>query len=66
MDPQRPAVTHGPFPVDPADVPRHAVCVMKRTLLRHADRIAEDPMDDEIARLIVAKLIAALRQPQGR
>jgi hypothetical protein len=42
----------GPFPVEPADVPREAVNVMKRTLLHHADAIAADPLDEETARTI--------------
>lgn len=50
-----------PLRVDPAAVPDNAVRVMKRTLLRHADAIAADPQDEELARLIVAVAIAALR-----
>jgi hypothetical protein len=47
------------FPVDPADVPPHAVRVVKRTLLRHAP---VDPMDDDLARLIVAGVLAVLAE----
>lgn len=65
MDAQPVPASHSPFPVDPADVSCYTVRVMKRTLLRHADRIAADPMDDEIARLIVARLIAALHRADG-
>lgn len=46
-----------PFCVDPADVPEDAVRVIKRTLLRHAP---VDPMDDELARLLVAMVITVL------
>jgi hypothetical protein len=34
---------------------------VKRTLLRHGHQGVEDPMDDELARLVVAVVIAALR-----
>ena len=63
MSPPAPIVSlvapgpHRPFPVDPDDVP---VRVVKRTVLRHADR---DPMDDYLARLIVAGVIAILAEP---
>lgn len=53
----------GVFPVEPADVPEHAVAVMKRTLLRKAPMVAADPMDDDLARYIVAMTIAALSEP---
>jgi hypothetical protein len=49
-----------PFPVAPADVPVAAVQAVKRTLLRNDHRGIEDPMDDELARLVVAVVIAAL------
>ena len=49
------------FPVDPADVPAAAVRVVKRTLLRR--RGDPDPFDDELARVLVAVVIAALSQP---
>lgn len=51
-----------PFPVDPADVPDDAVRVVKRTILRHADR---GPLDDDLARLIVAGVIAILSEPDA-
>lgn len=51
-----------PFPVDPADVPPDAVLVVKRTILRHADR---GPYDDDLARLIVAGVIAILAEPEA-
>lgn len=49
-----------PFPVAPADVPAAAIRAVKRTLLRNDHPGVEDPMDDELARLIVAVVIAAL------
>jgi hypothetical protein len=49
-----------PFPVDPADVPAGAVRVVKRTLLRNSRRGDPDPFDDELARVLVAVVIAAL------
>ena len=51
---------HNPFPVAPADVPAAAVRAVKRTLLRSGHPGIEDPMDDGLARLIVAVVIAAL------
>jgi hypothetical protein len=51
-----------PFPVDPEDVPPDAVLVVKRTILRHADR---GPYDDDLARLIVAGVIAILSEPDA-
>jgi len=48
-----------PFPVDPADVPEDAVRYVKRTMLRYPDR---DPLDDDLARLIVAGVIAVLAE----
>lgn len=51
---------HNPFPVAPADVPVAAVRAVKRTLLRRDHPGIEDPMDDELARLVVAVVIAAL------
>lgn len=51
-----------PFPVDPADVPDQAVAYVKRTILRHADRW---PLDDDVARLIVAGVIAVLAEDRG-
>jgi hypothetical protein len=50
------------FPVDPADVPQDAVRVVKRTILRHADR---GPLDDYLARMIVAGVIAILAGPEA-
>jgi hypothetical protein len=52
-----------PFPVDPADVPEAAVRYVKRTILRHADRF---PLDDDVARLIVAGVIAVLAEDRER
>ena len=49
-----------PFPVDPVDVPAEAVRYVRRTMLRHADR---DPLDDDLARLLVAGLIMILAEP---
>ena len=64
MDRREPAGRDGqtcnPFPVAPADVPVAAVRAVKRTLLRHDHPGIEDPMDDELARLVVAVVIAAL------
>jgi hypothetical protein len=51
-----------PFPVDPADVSAEAVQYVKRTLLRHADRF---PLDDYVARIIVAGVIAVLAEDRG-
>lgn len=48
-----------PFPVDPADVPPQAVAHVKRTMLRHS---GSDPLDDAVARLIVAGVIAVLAE----
>jgi hypothetical protein len=63
-DRQEPADRDGkarnPFPVAPADVPVAAVRAVKRTLLRSDHPGIEDPMDDELARLVVAVVIAAL------
>lgn len=64
MDPRR-VSGHSPFPVEPADVPSAAVRAVKRTLLRHPDPAVEDPMDDGLARLIVAVVIAALSEPEA-
>jgi hypothetical protein len=54
-----------PFPVAPADVPAVAVSAVKRTLLRNDHSGIEDPLDDELARLVVAVVIAALRDDEG-
>lgn len=51
-----------PFPIAPADVPAAAVQAVKRTLLRNDHRGVEDPMDDELAQLLVAVVIAALHE----
>lgn len=51
-----------PFPVDPADVPPEAVRYVRRTILRHAGR---EPMDDYLARVIVAGVIAILAEPEA-
>lgn len=50
------------FPVDLAAVPAEAVRVVRRTLLRHSP---VDPMDEDLARLLVALLIGVLSEPQG-
>ena len=60
VPPRREIEAHNPFPVAPADVPVGAVRAVKRTLLRSGHPGIEDPMDDELARLIVAVVIAAL------
>jgi hypothetical protein len=57
---------HNPFPVPPADVPVGAVRAVKRTLLRSGHPGIEDPMDDDLARLIVAVVIAALHDGTTR
>lgn len=46
-----------PFPVDPVDVPKRAVDYVKRTMVRHP---GADPLDDDLARLLVAGVIAVL------
>lgn len=51
----------GVFPVDPADVPPAAVRAVRRTLLRNP----RDGGEDELARYIVAVVIAALAEPDG-
>lgn len=56
------ALRAAPFPVDPADVPPEAVAYVKRTILRHADRW---PLDDYVARVIVAGVIAVLADDQA-
>ena len=62
MDSPRRSGLGVPLPVDPADVPDGAVRAVKRTLLRNS---AGDPMDDDLARLIVAVVIASLGQRDG-
>lgn len=52
--------SHGPFPVAPADVPVNAVRFVQRTMARHGQ-----PVDKELAQVLVAGLIAALAQPSG-
>jgi hypothetical protein len=52
-----PVAAQAPFPVDPADVPEEAVRYVRRTILRHS---ARDPLDDDLARVIVAGVIAVL------
>jgi hypothetical protein len=54
------------FPVDPADVPEDAVRAVKRTLYRYAGTVTADPMDDHVARVLVAVVIAALTGPPGQ
>ena len=51
-----------PFPVQPDEVPDDAVRFVKRRLLRHADR---SPLDDDVARWIVAGVIAILADPEA-
>lgn len=58
--PRYPAAV-GVFPVDPADVPPAAVRAVRRTLLRHP----RDGCEDELARYIVALVIAALAEPDS-
>jgi hypothetical protein len=48
------------IPVDPADVPEDAVRYVRRTMLRHSDR---EPLDDDLARMIVAGVIMILSEP---
>jgi hypothetical protein len=62
---ERDEPARNPFPVAPADVPAAAVSAVKRTLLRNDHPSIEDPMDDELARLVVAVVIAALRDDDG-
>jgi hypothetical protein len=66
VDAQRAEVPLPVFPVDPDDVPAEAVTAVRRTLLRQRDIDPGDPADgDDLARLIVAVVIAALaKQPQ--
>lgn len=58
----RRGISPGPFPVAPEDVPESAVRAVKRTLLRNG---TGDPMDDDLARLVVAVVIASLSQHSG-
>ena len=58
--PRRETEARNPLPVAPADVPASAVRAVKRTLLRSGHPGIQDPMDDELARLVVAVVIAAL------
>jgi hypothetical protein len=60
LPPRRETETYNPLPVAPADVPASAVRAVKRMLLRSGHPGIEDPMDDELARLVVAVVIAAL------
>lgn len=48
------------FPAVPGDAIEDAVRVVKHTILRHADR---GPLDDDLARMIVAGVIAILSEP---
>ena len=57
MDAPAGRITPPPFPVAPADVPANAVRALMRTMLRHGQ-----PVDEDLARLLVAMVIAALRQ----
>jgi hypothetical protein len=66
VPPRRETDAHNPFPVAPADVPAGAVRAVKRTLLRSGHPGIEDPMDDDLARLIVAVVIAALHDGTTR
>jgi hypothetical protein len=50
------------IPVDPDDVPEDAVRYVRRTMLRHSDR---EPLDDDLARMIVAGVIAILAEPEA-
>ena len=58
-DPRPMLASVEPFPVDPADVPADAVRAVRRTLLRNS----QDGDDEELARLVVAVVIAALAKP---
>lgn len=58
-----PLTRSAPFeeiPVDPDGVPEDAVRYVRRTMLRHSDR---EPLDDDLARMIVAGVIAILSEP---
>ena len=55
-----------PFPVLPADVPPEAVSAVKLTLLRNSRPPADDVDADELARLVVAVVIAVLHKPGGQ
>lgn len=58
---------YDPFPVAPADVPAAAVRFVKRTLLRNGGPETGDPFDDDLARLIVAGVIAIVSpEPASR
>lgn len=48
------------IPAGPADVPEDAVRYVRRTMLRHSDR---EPLDDDLARMIVAGVIMILSDP---
>ena len=50
------------FPVLPDDVPEDAVRYVKHRLFRHMDR---SPLDDDVARWIVAGVIAILADPEA-
>jgi hypothetical protein len=50
------------IPVDPAGVPDDAVRYVRRVMLRHSDR---EPLDDDLARMIVAGVIAILAEPEA-
>ena len=54
-----PAVSPSPFPVAPEDVPRRAVLYVQRTMARHGQ-----PVDTEVAEVIVAGLIGLLAAAQ--
>lgn len=56
------APARSPFPVDPADVPDDAVRYVKRTIFRHQDH---DALDDDLARLLVAGIIAVLAEDRA-
>lgn len=48
------------FPLAPDEVPEDAVTYVKHRLFRHADR---SPLDEDVARWIVAGVIAILAEP---
>jgi hypothetical protein len=65
MEHHLPLTRSGPWteiPVDPVDVPEDAVRYVRRTMLRHSDR---EPLDDDLARMIVAGVIAILAEPEA-
>lgn len=60
MDPQPVTPLPSPFPVPPADVPKRAVRYVQRTMARHGQ-----PVDEELAQVLVAGMIAVLTETPG-